>query len=152
MSYILYTPAKRKILDGTIKLYSDTLKMMLLTSPYTPGAKDDLLDMAGTNDAHAAETVATNYTGGFGGSGRKTLTTVAFSIDATNHKAYWSCDPITWSTLGGVTNETIVAGVVIKEVTDDAHSLPILYADIADFLTNGSDLTLTPDSTGIFRW
>lgn len=50
--------------------------------------------------------------------------------------------------MGGAVNQTIAAAVLIKEgATNDTTSKLIVYFDLTDTPTNGSDVTLTFDST-----
>lgn len=145
MASFWYNNALKLIADGTIKA-SDTLKVMLVKSTYTPANHNDTV--VSTN-LTGNEIVATNYTGAYGGSGRKTAT-ITNSADNTIGTAggdKWVFSNITWTALGGATNDTIGAAALIKEVTNDAGSTPILYWDLTDTPTNGSDFTLTMDAS-----
>lgn len=116
------------------------LKVMLLDAGYTPNKDNDFVDdsVPGTN-----EIVATNYTGGFGGAGRKALATKAVNLDNTNDRAVWDADDVVWTSLGGATNDTVATAVYFKEITSDALSPVVLQLDInPDVTTNGGNLTI----------
>lgn len=152
MSSFIYDYAKKGILDGSIDLLGDTLKVMLVKASYTPNQADQFLDVAGTNDLSDDEIVATDYAGTFGGAGRKTLASKAVNVDTTNHRATFDAADLLWAGLGGATNDTPVAAVIIKEVTTDADSIPIAYIDTADLTTNDNDFGITWHADGIFGW
>lgn len=102
----------------------------------------------------ASELVATNYTGGFAGAGRKAATITLTEQTASNRVVVIIAD-LTWSSLGGATNDTIKAGILIREITNDAASVPICFMDFSggNVTTNGSDVTLDFDGTdGNIRW
>lgn len=151
MASLVYNRAKKEIADGTINLISDTIKVMLVKSGYTPNADDDFIDFTGTSDPAGQEIVATNYTGGFGGAGRKTLANKAWTESDANDRAEFDADDVTWTSLGGASNDTIAAAILVKEITNDAASKLICYVDITDFTTNGGNFTLQWNSAGILN-
>lgn len=144
MASFIYNVAAVGIANGTIDLDSNTLKVMLIKSTYTPANHNDLV--VSTN-LTANEIAATNYAGGFGGAGRKTATGVTVSQNNSLPGAKVVLNNLTWTALGGATNDTIGAAVVIKEGTADSDSIPIAFWDITDTPTNGGDFTLTMDAT-----
>jgi hypothetical protein len=147
MASFVYNKAVADILTGTIDLDSNTLKVMLVNSTYTPSKDDDVVDAGGASDALDAEIVATNYAGGWGGAGRKTATVTITEQDA-NDRAVVKFSDLTWTALGGAANDTVVAAILIKEGgADDTTSRLICYWDITDTPTNGSDFTLDFDAT-----
>ena len=152
MASILFNKAKEDIIGGVIDLNADTLKLMLVDSTYTPDPDTELVDAGGASDILDAEISVTGYTGGWGGAGRKTLTSKNFSNDsATDRAIFDSTVDYTWSSLGA--GATIVAAVLIKEGgANDTTSRPIVYIDTNDVSTNGGDITLQLDANGIFRW
>jgi hypothetical protein len=135
-----YNSGKRGVLDGTINLTSDTIKVMLVNASYTPNADHDFVD-----DVNANELSGTGYTGGFNGSGRKTVANKAFSTDTANDRAEFTFDALTWTAI----NAGVAAyALIIKEITNDAGSRLIGWLDISpDVTTNGGDFTITPDAT-----
>lgn len=142
MASFVYNNAVKLVGDGTLKA-SDTLKVMLIKSTYTPANHNDTV--VSTN-LGANELVATNYVGGFGGAGRKTVA-VTNSTDNALPGAKWVIATPTWTALGGAANDTIGGAALIKEVTNDAASIPVAFWDLVDTPTNGSDITLTMDGT-----
>ena len=133
-----YNSGVRDIVDRTIDFSADTLKLILVTSSYTPDADHNFADDL-TN-----ELSGTGYTGGFAGSGRKTIGSKAFETDTTNNRVEF-----TW---GGVTWTAINAGnpkyaILVKEITNDAATRLIAYLDLGTVVTNGGDLTVTPSAT-----
>lgn len=145
MASFVYNKAALLLANGGIDLDTDALKVMLVKSTYSPANHNDAF--VSTN-LTANEIVATNYTGGFGGSGRKSAGTVTASQDNALPGAKLVLGNLTWTALGGTTNDTIGAAVLIKEVTSDAASIPIAYWDLTDTPTNGGDFTLTMDASG----
>jgi hypothetical protein len=127
-------------------LASDTLKIMLLRSTYTVNPDNKFV-----SDIVASECTATNYTGGFGGAGRKTLASKTITADDTNNRAVFdAADPAAWTALGGATNNTLRYCAIIKEVTNDAASQVIAILDFgADFNTNGGDFSVAFNALGI---
>lgn len=133
-----YNSGARDVADRTIDLVNDTIKLILVTSSYTPDKDHDF-----ANDL-TNELSGTGYTGGFAGSGRKTIGSKAFATDTAN-------DRVTF-TFGGVTWTAINAGnpkyaIMVKEITNDAATRLIAYLDLGTVVTNGGDLTITPDGT-----
>lgn len=124
-----------KSASGNILLTSDTLKLMLVKSSYALDKTDEFV-----SDLGAVEIVATGYTGGFGGAGRKTVTLTG-QANLTDHRADFAIADLTWSAIGGAANDTIGGAVLIKEITNDAASPVIVFFDIADINTNGGNIT-----------
>jgi hypothetical protein len=145
MASFVYDHAMADMVSGLIDLDSDVLKVMLVNGSYTPN-KDDQFIGSGVGSPHAAEIVATNYAGGFGGAGRKTAT-VTISDDTANDRAIAVFGNLTWTALGGAANDTVVGAILVKEITNDAASKLIAYWDITDTPTNGGNFTLTMDGT-----
>jgi hypothetical protein len=148
LATICYNRAKKRILDGNISLSSDTLKVMLVTSTYTPNVDDDFVDAGGASDPLDAEIAVTGYTGGWSGSGRKTLASKTFTEDDTANEGYMDAADVTW--VGLAAGATIVGAILIKEgVSDDTTSELIAYFDITDTATDGNDITLQWHATGL---
>jgi hypothetical protein len=134
-----YNSGLRDMADRTIDLVGDTIKIMLVGAGYTPNPDHDFVD-----DVVAAELSGTGYTGGFGGSGRKTLAGKAFSTDTGNDRVEYTFDQVTWAAINA---GTAAYAIVIKEITNDAASRLIGYLDLVpDVVTNGGDFNLTPDA------
>lgn len=145
----VYNNLKHGLAAGTIDLAADTLKVMLVTSGYTFNADHDFLDEGGANDLTDHEISVTGYTPGFGGAGRKTLASKTFTENDTNDRGEFDAADLVWTTLGS--GATIDAAVVIKEITNDAASVPLIYFDLTATPTNGGDFTLSFSSTGLLH-
>ena len=61
-------------------------------------------------------------------------------------KAYIDAADPTWTAINA---GTIAWAVVFKEITNDASSPLIACVDVADIATNGGDVTIQWDATGI---
>ena len=141
-----YNSGLRDVADRTIDLVNDTIKVMLVNASYTPNKDHDFVD-----DVNANELSGTGYTGGFGGSGRKTLGSKAFSTDTANDRVEFTGAAITWT---GINAGTAAYAIIIKEITNDGASRLIAFLDLdPDVVTNGGDFTLTPDAVaGLLQW
>lgn len=139
----LYVTGLSELLDGTIDLDDDTLKIMLVDDNYVYDPDHDVIDNGGDDatDPSYNEITATNYTGGFEGAGRKTAT-VAVEADKTNDRVNVVVTDLTWTALGGASNDTIGGAILIKEGENDAASRLIAFFDVTDTSTNGGDITL----------
>jgi hypothetical protein len=151
-----YSRGVLKILDGTIDLDTTALKVMLEQSGYNAVFDPDQasLDVAATtNDLTGQEATATGYTGGFGGAGRKAAT-VTLSEDTANNRVVTIIGDLTWTALGGATNNTLGGCALVREVTNDGASIPIAWLQFtANVTTNGSDILVDFDGTnGNVRW
>lgn len=146
MAETVYNRAKAQIANGAIDLDTDTLKLMLVTSSYVVNPDHDFITASG---AGAAELSGTGYTGGFGGAGRKTLTTPAVSEDDANDRAVLDGDDFTWT---GINAGTAAGAILIKENTNDADSELIAFFDTNfPVVTNGGDLTVSTPN-GLLRF
>lgn len=141
---VLYNLARQKILDGTLDLAGDTLKFMLLKPEYVPD-----LDHVSVTPLAAQELSGTGYTGGFGGSGRKTMANKTFGVNHSTDRGFMDCDDPSWA---GINAGTIGCIAIVKEITDDSLSLPIAYIDVADFLTNGGTYSHVVPAEGILTF
>ena len=132
-----YNSGARDVADRTIDLQNDTIKVMLVTSSYTPNKDHDFADDL------TGELSGTGYTGGFNGSGRKTLGSKAFSTDTTNDRVEWTFGAVTWTAINAGSPKY---AIILKEITNDAASRLIAYLDLGTVTTNGGDLVVTPDA------
>lgn len=140
-----YNRAIKEVLDRTLDITTGC-KVMLVGSEYTYDPDHDFVAAGGANDPDDAEIDATNYTRGFGGAGRKAAT-VTFAEQDANNRAVVRIADLTWTALGGATNDTIEGAILIKEGSSDADSKLIAYWDLPTTPTNGSDVTLDFDPT-----
>lgn len=148
MANVVMNQLKKGLADGSIDLVNDVLKFMLCNTTYVPGADDTFIDDGSVDDAASGEIVATNYTGGFAGAGRKTVAGKVVTQDNVNDRAELDFTDPSWTALGGAANDTVAWAVLVKEVTTDADSLVLIAYDVTNTATNGSDFTLTVDAEG----
>jgi hypothetical protein len=132
--------------NGTIDLDTTATKIGLATSAYTPDPDESNLTTFATNEPSVS-----GYTGGFGGSGRKSAS-VTLSEQTANNRVVAILSNLTWTALG--TGGTLAYAVWLREVTNDAASIPISYLNFSSNLpTNGSDVLVSFDGTnGNVRW
>jgi hypothetical protein len=145
MAVVFYNRGKKEILDGTIDLVADTIKVMLVTSGYTPDPDHDFASSPAAN-----ELSGTGYASGFAGAGRKTLASKAFAEDDANNRAEFDAADLSWT---GIDAGTAAAMVIYKHLTSDAASVLIAYIDTGGFpkTTNGGDLNVTWNAEGIIQ-
>lgn len=143
-----YTHGVDKILDGTVVPGTTATKMGLAKSTYAPAATETSLTTFAASEADC-----TGYTGGFGGGGRKSASITLTEQNGSGRVVIISTD-LTWSALGGGTNNTLGFVVWLREVTNDAASIPLAYmAFSANVTTNGSDILVDFDNVnGNLRW
>lgn len=145
MASLFYNRALKEQFDGTLDLTTG-MKLMLVDTNYTPDQDHDFIDNGADDatDPSFNELTATNYTAGFGGAGRKSVTLTFAEVDASN-KATITIPETTWTSLGGATNDTIGGAILISENTNDTDSVVIAFVDLtSDQATNGSDVTFPP--------
>lgn len=142
MASFFYNNAVEQIVAGTLGMTG--LKVMLIKSSYTPANHNDTTV---AQNLTANEIVATNYTGGFGGSGRLALT----STTSTNNSlpgAQVVFANVTWPSVGGATNDVIGGVAVIHEAgSADSTAIPVAFLSVASTPTNGSSIQLSFDQT-----
>lgn len=135
------------LLNAGINLLSDTIKVMLVSSAYTPDKDHNFV--SSITGGTSKELSGTGYTAGFGGSGRKTLAGKAVTQDDTNDVAYFDANDVTWTAINA---GTAAYAVVLKEVTDDTASPILCVVDVSpDVATNGGDYTITWAADGVFK-
>lgn len=104
----------KRVMDGSVDLLTDTIKIMCLGIAYVPDADHEF---ASSLTAH--ELNGTGYVGGFSGSGRKTLAGKTLTVDNDlNEVRFDATDPV-WA---GADAGTVGAVAIIKEITNDAAS------------------------------
>lgn len=132
MASVLFNSFKRDIQNGAIDLDTDTIKVMLVTSTYTPDI-----------DAHTKRSDITNEVSGTGyTAGGAALANKAVTADNTNNVGKFDADDTSWSTA------TITArGAVLYKSRGGASSADELICYV-DF---GSDITSTA-STFLITW
>lgn len=146
MASNLYHRNLKKILDRSLDLTTGTFKVMLVGTGYTPNKDHEFV-----SDVVSAELSGTGYTGGFGGSGRKTISSITFNYSDSADKCYVDgADPSAWSAINA---GTIAFAIFFKEVTNDASSPVLACIDVSNYATDGGNFTLEFDAAlGIFGW
>lgn len=136
MSNIIYNSFKSKIMDGSIDLDTNTIKVALVTSSYTPD-QDNHEDFADVTN----EVSGTGYT-----AGGATLANKAVTKDNTDDEGVFDADDVTWTT------STITArgAVVYKDSGTASTSWLICYIDFGqDYSSAANDFKITWGAEGI---
>lgn len=136
MADVIYNAFKKNIMNGGLDLDTQTIKVALVTSTYTPDQDlhEDFADI--TN-----EVVGTGYTAGGAALASKTVT-----ADNTDNEGVFDAADVTWST------STITArgAVVYYDSTVAATSLLICYIDfVTDQSSSAGDFTISWNAEGI---
>lgn len=138
MADVVYNQFKKNIMNGNIDLDTDTIKVALVTSSYTPDADthEDFADV--TNEVTGA-----GYT-----AGGQTLSNAAVTADTTDDEGVFDADDVTWST------STITArgAVIYKDSGVDSTSWLIAYLDFtSDQSSSSGDFTISFGAEGILN-
>jgi hypothetical protein len=143
-----YSRGVLSILNGTIDADTTVTKLGLAKSSYSPDPDESALTTFASSEADC-----TGYTGGFSGSGRKTAT-ITLTEQTANNRVVTIFTDLTWTSLGGASNNTLGYVVWLREVTNDAASIPIAFLQFSsNVTTNGSDVLVDFDGTnGNVRW
>lgn len=139
MPSLIYNPFVRNLVTGAIDLDTDSFKMMLVTSAYTPDK--DTHDFR--NDV-TNEVTGTGYTAG----GQAITLTVA-AVDAANDDIEVTLGTVTWTTA----TITARAGVIYKARggASSADEL-VCYVDFgSDITSTGANFVFTPSGTLKFQ-
>lgn len=146
MSSLLTNKGRALILNGSVDMLTDTIKVMLLGTGVTPSVDDNFVSDVVSGELSGG----TGYTGGFGGSGRKTLASKTVTEDDTNDVARFDAADVTYT---AINSGTVAHAAIIKEVTNNGDSPVIGYVLInPNVATNGGDLVLQWAALGIFEW
>jgi hypothetical protein len=136
MADVKYNSFKKALMDGGLDLANNTIKVMLVTSGYTPNA-----DSHDFKDDVTNEVTGTGYTAGGAALANKSVTQ-----DNTDDEGVFDADDVTWA------NSTITArAAVLYKDTGTASTSPLIcYIDFgADKSSEGADFTLEWNSEGI---
>lgn len=140
MASKLYGQFLLKALNKEVDWDTDTIKVALLSSSYTPD--QDAHDY--WDDVSAAEVTGTGYD-----AGGKTLTTPTGSYDGATNVVTLSADDVTWA------NSTITAryAVIYNDSGATASDKVLIgYVDFgSDQSSSNGNFTITWDATGIVR-
>ena len=139
MANVIFNSFKRDIMNGAIDLDTDTIKVMLVTSAYTPD-----------QDAHDKRDDVTNEVSGTGYSaGGSALANKAVTADNTDNEGVFDADDLSWATA------TITArGAVLYKSRGGAASADELIAYIdfgSDIVSTGGTFLITWAAEGILN-
>ena len=138
MADVIYNAFKKNIMNGGIDLDTDTIKVMLVTSSYTPD-----------QDTHEDRADVTNEVSGTGyTAGGAEITTGAVTADNTDNEGVYDGDDVTW------TSATVTArgAVIYKSTGTAANDLLVCYFDFgSDQSSSAADFTLSWNAEGIIN-
>lgn len=140
----LYDVFRRKQVsgNGAVNLSSLTLKMMFVTSAYTPNQNThDFRD-----DLGATEVTGTGYT-----AGGNTLSTVTVNLDGSGNVVIDANDPATWTqNAAGFANARRAIIYIARGGASNADELVAYSADFGSDIGNvAADLTITLNAAGL---
>lgn len=139
MADVIYNSFKRDIMNGSIDLDTDTIKVLLVTSTYTPDQDTHTKRSDITN-----EVVGTGYT-----AGGATLASPTVTADNTDNEGVFDANDTSW------TVATITArGAVLYKSRGGAASADeiIAYIDfVSDKTSSGGTFQITWNSEGILN-
>lgn len=133
MANLIYNSAKTGLLNGTLDLDTDDIKMMLVTSAYTPLA------------SHANKSDVTNEVSGAGyTAGGQSLTNKTVTLVGAEGR--FDADPVVWA----ASSITARAAVLYKDTGVAGTSTLLAYLDfVSDFTSVAADFTVNPNAAGI---
>lgn len=136
MAVVFYNLGKTETLKGTIDLVNHDIRVMLVTSAYTPNPDSDFVSSV-TNEIAGA-----NYV-------RKVLASKTVTeLDASDVAAFDAAD-VVWTALG---TSSPARAVVFKFITSDAASILLACIDLTSPpVANGGDYTVAWHANGLWR-
>ena len=143
---------KKQIMDGTIDLTANDIRVMLIRGGSSAGSSADRDFDTVQSITTLAEVDGTGYTGGHAGADRRSVSTKTQTIDDANDRAEFDGDDITWTAIGSVVGQCEGA-LLYKKNTSDGDSVPIAYIKFASTKNlDGGDLTINFDVQGILQF
>lgn len=139
MANAIYNSFKAKIMDGSIDLDTDTVKLALVTSSYTPNVDTDEF----YSDVTANEVEGTGYT-----AGGAEITSKAVTADTTDDEGVFDGADVTWST-----STITAAGAVVYKDTGTATESPLIcYFDFGgDKTSSAGNFVVSWNAEGILN-
>lgn len=139
MASSLYNTALEKLLDGTINLDgSADVRCLLVKSGYTFDPDHDVVSdiTPGSNELSVA------------GYARQTCAgEIITRVDASD-RVMFDMDDVTFAAL--TAGQTIIAAILFIHTGSDATAQLLAYIDIADTATNGGDVVIQWNASGVF--
>lgn len=138
MADVIYNSFKKLIMDGSIDLDTDTIKVALVTSSYIPD-----------QDTHTYFSSVTNEVSGTGyTAGGVTLANKTVTQDNTDNEGVFDADDVSWTTA----TITARAAVVYKSTGTASTSALICYIDFgADKVSTAGTFTIAWNAEGILN-
>lgn len=138
VSATVYNSCKNKLMTGSFNLTSDTIKVALLTSSYTPNIDTHIFFSDLTNEVTSA-----NYT-----TGGATLGSTVITTDTSGDFAWFDAADTTWSTV-----TFTYRYIVCYKSTGTASTSPLMfYIDLGTDHSNAGDTAYIQwATTGLFK-
>lgn len=131
---------------------SGSVVVILMSDSYSP----DFTGQDFISDVNGDEIDCDGYTQGYGSGDRQTPANRVYRREDPDSRIEFDFDDVTWSSLGGgvsANNDTVGGVIIAEERTSDSDSVLIAYDELQDDRdTNGSDITYSPDSEGMFQF
>jgi hypothetical protein len=138
MADVIFNSFKRDIMNGSIDLDTDTVKVALVTSSYTPNQ-----DTHDNFDDVTNEVSGTGYT-----AGGSALANKAVTADNTDNEGVFDADDVTW----GSSTITARGAVVYKDTGTASTSKLVCYIDFAaDKVSSAGNFTIAWNAEGILN-
>jgi len=135
MANLKYNKGFFELLSGNLNFGTDSFKVMLVTSTYTPATTHNFRSDV-TN-----EVAGTGYT-----AGGKTTGTITVTEDDGGNKAYIDCPDIVW----GASTITARAAILYKDTGVAATDILVAYYDFgSDQSSRSGDFTLSINANGL---
>jgi hypothetical protein len=134
MPNLIYNEGKRRLVGamlGSVDL--SALRVLLVKATYVANADQAALDDGTANDASSHELTVAGYA-------RQVLANKTFGADLSADFAYLDADDVVFAALA--TGETIGGAIVFLHTGNDATAVPLLFFDLVDTPTNGSNITI----------
>lgn len=143
MASQVYNAAKTRLIDGTIDLNTDDIRVALLMTN-TTGDTDNDGDVFVGDLTTLDEMDGANYV-------RKALANEAVATDDANDRAEFDADDVVWSSLGAGARQ-VQGALLFKFVTNDADSPLIAWVEFSSPVTaDGTNFTLQWNAEGILQ-
>jgi len=140
MSNFMYNRGKKGIMDASIDLDNDTLKVLLIDNAgdYIPNPDHD-----NVSDVVANEMSGGNYS-------RQLLANVAITEDDSNDLSVMDADDVTFASISAGTAK---GAIIFKDTGNDATSPLIAWIDTNfPITTNGGDIIIQWSANGILAF
>lgn len=139
MADVIYNSFKQKIMDGSIDLDTDTIRVALVTSSYTPNQDShedygDITNEVANGNGYTTEGAA--------------LSNKAVTKDNTDNEGVFDADDVTWA----ASTITARGAIVYKDSGTAGTSWFICYLDFgSDQSSSSGDFTIQWNSEGILN-